>query len=116
MATLSLTCSLPLQPPSSSSSQSQSRKLIDSIVSTPFQYSSSSTTSSNGSLKPIVVDGDPPTFVSAPGRRIVAGSFHFCFLGFQEYYLGRMHVLIFRNSSNWELWVVAKIEPHELPN
>lgn len=77
MATLSLTCSLPLQPPSSSSSQSQSRKLIDSIVSTPFQYSSSSTTSSNGSLKPIVVDGDPPTFVSAPGRRIVAvGDLH----------------------------------------
>ncbi|XP_015077090.1 shewanella-like protein phosphatase 1 [Solanum pennellii] len=77
MATLSLTCSLPLQPPSSSSSQSQSRKLIDSIVSTPFQYNSSSTTSSNGSLKPIVVDGDPPTFVSAPGRRIVAvGDLH----------------------------------------
>lgn len=75
MATLSLTCSLPLQPPSSS--QSQSRKLIDSIVSTPFQYSSSSTTSGNGSLKPIVVDGYPPTFVSAPGRRIVAvGDLH----------------------------------------
>lgn len=26
-----------------------------------------------GALKPIVVNGNPPTFVSAPGRRIVAG-------------------------------------------
>lgn len=69
-STLSLTCSLPLQP----SSQSQSRKLVDSLnittkPSTPAQYSSS--------LKPIVVNGDPPTFVSAPGRRIVAvGDLH----------------------------------------
>uniref|UniRef100_A0A1D1YFR4 Uncharacterized protein At1g18480 n=1 Tax=Anthurium amnicola TaxID=1678845 RepID=A0A1D1YFR4_9ARAE len=31
----------------------------------------------NGALKPIVVRGDPPTFVSAPGRRIVAvGDLH----------------------------------------
>ena len=28
---------------------------------------------SNGGLKPITVTGNPPTFVSAPGRRIVAG-------------------------------------------
>lgn len=28
-----------------------------------------------GALKPIVVSGNPPTFVSAPGRRIVAGLF-----------------------------------------
>lgn len=27
----------------------------------------------NGGVKPIVVSGNPPTFVSAPGRRIVAG-------------------------------------------
>lgn len=37
----------------------------------------------NGGLKPIVVTGNPPTFVSAPGRRIVAGNltvsfFHSC--------------------------------------
>ncbi|XP_016458882.2 shewanella-like protein phosphatase 1 isoform X1 [Nicotiana tabacum] len=75
MATLALTCSLPLQPPSASS-QSQSRKLVDTILSTPAQYSSSSS-NSYGSLKPIVVNGDPPTFVSAPGRRIVAvGDLH----------------------------------------
>ncbi|KAJ4971452.1 hypothetical protein NE237_004551 [Protea cynaroides] len=31
----------------------------------------------NGTLKPIFVNGDPPTFVSAPGRRIVAvGDLH----------------------------------------
>ncbi|KAM3373931.1 hypothetical protein BC332_17439 [Capsicum chinense] len=58
MASLSLTCSLPLQPPSS-------RKLVES---TPSHCSC---------LKPIVVNGDPPTFVSAPGRRIVAvGDLH----------------------------------------
>lgn len=39
---------------------SQSRKVLASA-------------SYNGALKPIVVRGDPPTFVSAPGRRIVAG-------------------------------------------
>ena len=35
-------------------------------------------------LKPIVVSGDPPTFVSAPGRRILAGLlflFQLCFCG-----------------------------------
>lgn len=45
--------------------------------------------SSNGSIaaaatasKPIVVSGNPPTFVSAPGRRIVAGLFLFLFFWF----------------------------------
>ncbi|CAA7389372.1 unnamed protein product [Spirodela intermedia] len=43
---------------------SQSRKVL---ASAPY----------NGALKPIVVRGDPPTFVSAPGRRIVAvGDLH----------------------------------------
>lgn len=28
----------------------------------------------NGSLRPITVSGNPPTFVSASGRRIVAGN------------------------------------------
>ncbi|KAJ6671030.1 SHEWANELLA-LIKE PROTEIN PHOSPHATASE 1 [Salix viminalis] len=33
--------------------------------------------STGGALKPIVINGDPPTFVSAPGRRIVAvGDLH----------------------------------------
>lgn len=60
MASLSLN-SFPLQPPS------QPRKLADSSSFTPF----------NGGLKPIVVCGNPPTFVSAPGRRIVAvGDLH----------------------------------------
>ena len=27
----------------------------------------------SSALKPIIIRGDPPTFVSAPGRRIVAG-------------------------------------------
>ncbi|VFQ71792.1 unnamed protein product [Cuscuta campestris] len=32
---------------------------------------------SSGSLRPVVVNGDPPTFVSAPGRRIIAvGDLH----------------------------------------
>lgn len=97
MATLSLTCSLPLQPPSPS--QSHSRKLVDSLVSTPSHYTSSSTTGT-ASLKPIFVDGDPPTFVSAPGRRIVAGSFHFSFLNFQQYHLCYCFFLMFYYFSN----------------
>ncbi|XP_043710587.1 shewanella-like protein phosphatase 1 isoform X1 [Telopea speciosissima] len=48
--------SLPLPP-------SQPRKLAEAPL--------------NGGLKPIVINGDPPTFVSAPGRRIVAvGDLH----------------------------------------
>ncbi|KAI4383893.1 hypothetical protein MLD38_009683 [Melastoma candidum] len=40
-------------------------------------YPSSATASTCSSLQPIVVTGDPPTFVSAPGRRIVAiGDLH----------------------------------------
>ncbi|CAK9164151.1 unnamed protein product [Ilex paraguariensis] len=64
MASLSLSCSLPLQPPSS-----QLRKLIDPPTTlTPH---------TSRSLKPIVVCGNPPTFVSAPDRRIVAvGDLH----------------------------------------
>lgn len=63
MASLSSSLnSLPVQPPS--------RKLIDS-PSTSLNFVSS------GNLKPIVISGDPPTFVSAPGRRIVAvGDLH----------------------------------------
>lgn len=71
MASLYL-CLNSLSSSSSSSSPSQlPRKLTET-------YSSSYTSSTNarstrGSLKPIVISGDPPTFVSAPGRRIVAG-------------------------------------------
>lgn len=63
MASLSLN-SLPVQPPSQ-----HCRKLIDAPSSTSLNYG----TGAGGSLKPIVISGDPPTFVSAPGRRIVAG-------------------------------------------
>ncbi|XP_071688003.1 shewanella-like protein phosphatase 1 [Rutidosis leptorrhynchoides] len=64
MASLSSLNSLPMQPPS--------RKLIDSpSPPTSLNFGSS------GNLKPIVISGDPPTFVSAPGRRIVAvGDLH----------------------------------------
>ncbi|KAF8397198.1 hypothetical protein HHK36_016105 [Tetracentron sinense] len=57
MASLSLN-SLPLPP------SSQHRKLVETSL-------------PHGCLKPIVVSGNPPTFVSAPGRRIVAvGDLH----------------------------------------
>lgn len=58
MASLCLT---PLPPPP----PSQPRKLLEP----------NSSSSSSLNLKPIVVNGNPPTFVSAPGRRIVAGLF-----------------------------------------
>ncbi|KAF3970630.1 hypothetical protein CMV_005692 [Castanea mollissima] len=64
MASLCLT---PLPPPP----PSQPRKLLEP------NSSSSSSSSSSLNLKPIVVNGNPPTFVSAPGRRIVAvGDLH----------------------------------------
>ncbi|XP_057512011.1 shewanella-like protein phosphatase 1 isoform X2 [Actinidia eriantha] len=60
MAFLSLN-SLPLQPPS------QPRKLTETSSFSPL----------NNGLKPIVVYGNPPTFVSAPGHRIIAvGDLH----------------------------------------
>ncbi|MED6110801.1 Glycosylated integral ER membrane protein, variant 2 [Stylosanthes scabra] len=63
MTSLCLMNSLPL-PPSSSSS---------SLV----LHSNNSHSASPHSLKPILVSGDPPTFVSAPGRRILAvGDLH----------------------------------------
>lgn len=68
MASLCLN-SLPLPPPS------QPRKLFETLSS-----SSASSVNSYGKAeasKPIVVSGNPPTFVSAPGRRIVAvGDLH----------------------------------------
>lgn len=68
MASLCLN-SLPLPPPS------QPRKLFE----TPSSSSASSVNSYGKAeaSKPIVVSGNPPTFVSAPGRRIVAvGDLH----------------------------------------
>lgn len=59
-ASLSLN-SLSLQPPSSSH-----RNSLSTTTTTTIQPSS---------LKPIIVTGNPPTYVSAPGRRIVAGQF-----------------------------------------
>ncbi|KAK7276055.1 hypothetical protein RIF29_17186 [Crotalaria pallida] len=66
---------------------SQPRKLTDTSLSSSSSSSSSSLLIDNnnnnnihstpGALKPIVVNGDPPTFVSAPGRRILAvGDLH----------------------------------------
>lgn len=52
--------SLPLQPPSHPPPRSSS-------VATP------TTLNNSGNLKPIVIYGNPPTYVSAPARRIVAG-------------------------------------------
>lgn len=80
---LYLNCSLSLQQYSShssssscspsSSSQSFSRnKIVDSLSS--VGSSTATNNRSHRSLRPIVVVGDPPTYVSAPGRRIVAGS------------------------------------------
>lgn len=66
MASLCLN-SLPRPPPS------QPRKLVDTSFSS--LASSSIGYAKGDALKPIVVSGDPPTFVSAPGRRIVAGLF-----------------------------------------
>ncbi|XP_057954253.1 shewanella-like protein phosphatase 1 isoform X3 [Malania oleifera] len=72
---------LPLPP------SSQSRRLLEtssfssssSSSSVLFNSSNNNSDAGGGSLKtkPIVVRGDPPTFVSAPGRRIVAvGDLH----------------------------------------
>ncbi|KAF5751328.1 calcineurin-like phosphoesterase family protein [Tripterygium wilfordii] len=68
MASLCLS-SLPPPPPS------HPRKLTETTSSSSSVTLKSSAT--GGALKPIVVDGDPPTFVSAPDRRIVAvGDLH----------------------------------------
>ncbi|KAF3454853.1 hypothetical protein FNV43_RR05301 [Rhamnella rubrinervis] len=69
MASLCLN-SLPLPP------SSQPRKLAETSLS-PSLTSSNIGYAKGEALKPIVVSGDPPTFVSAPGRRIVAvGDLH----------------------------------------
>ncbi|GFP91191.1 uncharacterized protein at1g18480 [Phtheirospermum japonicum] len=87
MASVPLGCSLPLQ---KLYLRSQNQNFLDAIyccastASTPHNYLSKSSSggggadqASGGSFKPIVVNGDPPTFVSAPGRRIVAvGDLH----------------------------------------
>ncbi|KAJ4840476.1 hypothetical protein Tsubulata_000388 [Turnera subulata] len=69
MASLCLN-SLPLVRPSSFP-----RKLTETCCSSSSSHtalSASNNGSTGGVLKPIVINGDPPTFVSAPGRRIVA--------------------------------------------
>ena len=67
MASLCLN-SLPLLPPS------QPRKVVETSLSSSVHYTS---IDGGESLKPIVISGNPPTFVSAPGRRIVAGLFSY---------------------------------------
>ncbi|KDP45747.1 hypothetical protein JCGZ_17354 [Jatropha curcas] len=74
MASLYLCLNSLSLPPSSSSSELP-RKLTETCASFPALSSNQSST--RGPLKPIVISGDPPTFVSAPGRRIVAvGDLH----------------------------------------
>lgn len=67
--------SLPRKPTETSLSSSSYPSLL--VDSNDNNYNHSA-------LKPIVVTGDPPTFVSAPGRRILAGLlflFPLCFCG-----------------------------------
>ncbi|QHN92184.1 uncharacterized protein DS421_17g581510 [Arachis hypogaea] len=74
MASLCLMNSLPVPP-----SSSHSPKLTEtSLPPSPLVLHSNNNHSvSARALKPIVVSGDPPTFVSAPGRRILAvGDLH----------------------------------------
>lgn len=59
--------SIPFPPPSS-----LPRKLTDNSSSLLLDANNHTP---SGSLKPIIVNGNPPTFVSAPGRRIIAGLF-----------------------------------------
>lgn len=59
---------------------SHSRKLVETTSSSSSSLVYSRRSRGNtGGLKPIVVTGNPPTFVSAPDRRIVAGSVPFCY-------------------------------------
>ncbi|KAK6141815.1 hypothetical protein DH2020_024443 [Rehmannia glutinosa] len=90
--------------------RSQQPKIFDAIcccastASTPHSLSKSrsSAEASGGSLKPIVVSGDPPTVVSAPGRRIVAvGDLHGD-LDKARYALQMAGVL---SSDGQDLWV-----------
>lgn len=71
-------CLAPLPPPP----PSHPRKLSEPSCSSSLNSFSHIT---GGALKPIVVKGNPPTFVSAPGRRIVAGLFSFSSLSFLVY-------------------------------
>ncbi|KAF4349975.1 hypothetical protein F8388_011638 [Cannabis sativa] len=74
MASLCLN-SLPLPP----SSQPQPKKLVETSLFPSVSYNSTNGLVKGGgeSLKPIVISGNPPTYVSAPGRRIVAvGDLH----------------------------------------
>ncbi|KAK0604740.1 hypothetical protein LWI29_018978 [Acer saccharum] len=69
--------SLPLPPSSSSSSSSHPRKLSETCSSLTLSNNNVSSGIAGAALKPIVVSGNPPTVVSAPGRRIVAvGDLH----------------------------------------
>ncbi|KAL3850565.1 hypothetical protein ACJIZ3_012447 [Penstemon smallii] len=106
MASVPLASSLPLQ------TLHRRRKLLDtavyccaSIISTSHSIDKShskSSIQSAGALNPIVVKGDPPTFVSAPGRRIVAvGDLHGD-LDKARYALQMAGVL---SSDGQDLWV-----------
>ncbi|KAL0298093.1 UNVERIFIED_CONTAM: Shewanella-like protein phosphatase 1 [Sesamum calycinum] len=81
MASVPLGCSLPLRTLYLSSRQHKTFDAIcccASTASTAHSLSKRASTENPGeSLKPIVVHGDPPTFVTAPGCRIVAiGDLH----------------------------------------
>lgn len=98
MASLCMNSSLPLSPSShprnltqTSLSSSSSSSLFVDNNNNNHHHNSLRTTST---LKPIVVSGNPPTFVSAPGRTILAGLFFFfrqfclwCFMCFAMFKL-----------------------------
>ncbi|XP_027369004.1 shewanella-like protein phosphatase 1 isoform X2 [Abrus precatorius] len=70
MASLCINSS-PFPPPS------HPRKLTETSLSSSLLLHNNNNHSLGSSLKPIVVSGDPPSFVSAPGRRILAvGDLH----------------------------------------
>jgi hypothetical protein len=62
---------VPLSPSSHSRSLNTQASLSSSLILDNNNNNNSLRTTST--LKPIVVVGDPPTFVSAPGRTILAG-------------------------------------------
>ncbi|KAL8531219.1 hypothetical protein ACS0TY_008011 [Phlomoides rotata] len=107
MASVSLRCSLPLQTLNYRLQQQKSLAAVcccASTASTPLSFNEnrSSTVTAPASLEAIVVNGDPPTFVSAPGRRIVAvGDLHGD-LDKARYALQMADVL---SSDGQDLWV-----------
>ncbi|MCI44611.1 shewenella-like protein phosphatase 1 [Trifolium medium] len=70
MASLCMNSLVPLSP--SSHSRNLTQTSLSSSTSSILDNNNNSLRTTS-TLKPIVVVGDPPTFVSAPGRTILAG-------------------------------------------